>query len=40
MFVNPLYERKQKEWKLAFRAGKPATDAMRAFAQKWITELP
>ena len=39
IFVNPVYEKKSKEWKLAFRAGKPATDAVRAIAQKWLQEL-
>ena len=39
MFVNPDYEKKPKDWKLAFRAGKPATDAVRAFAQKWLLEF-
>jgi hypothetical protein len=24
---------------MAFRAGKPATDAARAFAQKWLGDL-
>jgi len=39
VFVNPVYERKSKEWKLAFRAGKPATDAVRAAAEKWLAEF-
>lgn len=39
VFVNPAYERKPAEWKLAFRAGKPATDAVRAAAQQWLGEL-
>jgi len=39
VFVNPEYEKKPKEWKLAFRAGKPATDALKAIAQKWIDEI-
>ena len=38
-FVNPQYEKKSKEWKLAFRAGKPATNAVRAAAQQWLKEL-
>ncbi|MFL5740460.1 MAG: hypothetical protein ACJ75B_09615 [Flavisolibacter sp.] len=38
-FVNNDYEKKPKEWKLAFRAGKAATDAVRAAAQKWLQEL-
>ncbi|HYC28197.1 MAG TPA: hypothetical protein VEB42_05260 [Chitinophagaceae bacterium] len=39
VFVNPEYEKKPKEWKLAFRAGKQATDALKGFAQKWIEEI-
>src|SRR5215213_3178283 len=39
VFVNPEYERKSKEWKLAFRAGKPVTDAVRAAAEKWLKEF-
>jgi hypothetical protein len=39
VFVNPVYEQKKAEWKLAFRAGKPATDAVRAAAQQWLKEL-
>jgi hypothetical protein len=39
VFVNPLYEKKPKDWKLAYRAGKVATDAVRAAAEKWLMEL-
>lgn len=39
IFVNPVYEKKPAEWKLAFRAGKPATDAVRAAAQEWLRKL-
>jgi hypothetical protein len=38
-FVNPDYEKKPAEWKLAFRAGKAATDAIRAAAQQWLKEI-
>jgi hypothetical protein len=38
-FVNPVYEKKPAEWKLAFRAGKEATNAVRAEAEKWIREI-
>ena len=38
-FTNPVYEKKPKEWKLAYRAGKAATDELRAIAQKWLLEL-
>jgi len=39
VFANPLYEKKPKEWKLAFRAGKETTDAVRAIAQRWLLEI-
>ena len=39
VFVNPVYEKKPAEWKLAYRAGKEATDAIRAAAQQWLNEL-
>ena len=39
VFVNSTYEKKSAEWKLAFRAGKAATDAVRAAAQQWLNEL-
>ena len=39
VFVNPVYEKKPKDWKLAYRAGKAATDAVRAAAEKWLAEL-
>jgi hypothetical protein len=38
-FADPSLEARPKEWKMCFRAGKPATDAARAFAQKWLNEL-
>jgi hypothetical protein len=39
VFVNPVYEKKSKDWKLAFRAGKETTDLVRAAAQKWLSEM-
>lgn len=39
VFVNPVYEKKPAEWKLAYRAGKPATDAVRTAAQEWLKKL-
>jgi len=39
VFVNPVYEKKSKDWKLAFRAGKETTDLIRAAAQKWLSEM-
>lgn len=38
-FVNPQYERKDNRWKLAFRAGRGAVEAGRAFAKQWISEI-
>jgi hypothetical protein len=39
VFADPAMEARPKEWKMCFRAGKPATDAARSFAQKWLSEL-
>lgn len=39
VFADPTLEARPREWKLCFRAGKPATDAARAFAQKWLSDL-
>jgi hypothetical protein len=38
-FADAALEAKPAEWKMAFRAGKPATDAARTFAQKWLADL-
>lgn len=38
-FVNPDYERKGNQWKMAFRAGKDAVETARALAQQWINEI-
>jgi len=39
VFADPDLEARPAAWKLAFRAGKPATDAARTFAQKWLSDL-
>jgi len=39
VFADAALEARPAEWKMAFRAGKPATDAARAFAQKWLADL-
>ena len=39
VFVNPVYEKKSKDWKLAYRAGKETTDLVRAAAQKWLSDM-
>ena len=38
-FANAQYEQKPPRWKLAYRAGKDATEKARAFAQAWLGEL-
>ena len=38
-FVDPALEARPAEWKMLFRAGKPAVDAARSFAQKWLADL-
>jgi hypothetical protein len=38
-FVNPAYERRPRDWKMCFRAGKPAVDAARAAANEWLKTL-
>ena len=38
-FVNPEYERKGSQWKMAFRAGKEAVESARTFAQQWMSEI-
>lgn len=38
-FVNPEYRSKDSDWKMAFRAGRTATEGARAYAQKWLAEL-
>lgn len=38
-FANADYESNPPEWKLAYRAGKEATEKARAFAQAWLEEL-
>ena len=38
-FANAAYEGKSSEWKLAYRAGREATEKARTFAQGWLKEL-
>ena len=38
-FADPALEAKPASWKMCFRAGKPATDAAREFARKWLADL-
>ena len=39
VFADPALEARPGEWKMCFRAGKPATEAARTFAQKWLNDL-
>jgi len=39
LFADPALEARPKEWKMCFRAGKPATEAARGFARKWLSDL-
>jgi hypothetical protein len=39
VFTDPTLEAQSQEWKLCYRAGKPAVDAARAFATTWLAEL-
>jgi len=39
VFADAALEARPAEWKMSFRAGKPATDTARAFAQKWLNDL-
>jgi len=38
-FANAAYEQKPANWKLAYRAGRDATEKARAFAKGWLGEL-
>jgi hypothetical protein len=38
-FADAALEAKPAAWKMCFRAGKPATDAARDFARKWLADL-
>lgn len=39
VFINPLYEQKDNQWKACYRSGKELTDASRSFAKEWMAEL-
>lgn len=39
LFVNPEHELKPLQWKMMYRAGKPAVEAARAAAQEWLNSL-
>lgn len=38
-FADDAYEAKPAEWKMCYRAGKAAGEAIRAFAKEWAAEL-
>lgn len=40
VFVNPVYEGKNDEWKMIFRAGKEVYEVAKPFADQWLKELP
>jgi len=39
VFVDATLEQKPRDWKLCFRAGRPALDAARTFARRWLADL-
>jgi hypothetical protein len=39
VFVNPVYEGKNDEWKMIFRAGKEVYGVAKPFADQWLKEL-
>jgi len=39
IFVNPDYERKDNQWKMAFRAGEEVVQPARDFVQKWVEQI-
>lgn len=38
-FTNAAYEQKPLNWKLMYRAGKPAVDAARSLTQEWLKAI-
>jgi len=38
IFINPTYERKSKNWKMAYRAGRQVIAPARTFLQEWLKE--
>jgi hypothetical protein len=38
-FTNPVYEAKPEAWKMAFRAGREASEGARAYVKAWLAEL-
>ncbi len=38
-FTNKAYEAKNSQWKMMYRAGKPAVDAAREAAQEWLKAI-
>ena len=39
VFTNPVYEKKDAQWKACYRAGKEVTEVTRNFVQQWYSEL-
>ena len=38
-FTNPAFESKPAEWKMAYRAGREASEEARNYVRVWIAEL-
>lgn len=38
-FVNPVYETKNNEWKMIYRAGKEVYNSTKPFAEQWLQEI-
>lgn len=38
-FSNPAFEAKPAEWKMAYRAGREASEGLRSYVRAWLTEL-
>jgi hypothetical protein len=38
-FTNPVYEAKPEAWKMAFRAGREASEGARTYVKDWLTGL-
>jgi flagellar biosynthesis GTPase FlhF len=38
-FADPAFEAKRREWKMMYRAGKPAVDAARVAAEEWLKAI-
>jgi hypothetical protein len=39
VFENPEYEKKPREWKMCFRAGRETIETARVYASNWLKEI-